>query len=302
MSKRIVSINSAGIFLCEKDRQLEIWLNQERLSKIPIEDIGILNIENTAISLTGKILSSLVDHGAIVIVCDSFHLPSATLLPINGVSVHALRTRALASLSLPKKKKIWGVIIREKIKLQSEVIAEDLLSSGKLKRLSKEVNSGDQDNKEATAARLYWSVIFKGLENNFTRSGESHLNGYLNYGYSIVRSAIARSLVNYGLSPVFGVFHKSRDNPFALADDFFEIYRPFVDLWLRKGLQDKDEVTQSSFKKYMLKILTSQIKIDGKVRPFLGAIDDTIESFVRFIDTNKESILVPDICEFQVTD
>ena len=302
MSKRIISINTPGTYLCEKDRQLEIWLNQERLGKIPIEDLGILMIENTAVTITGKLLSTLSDAGAVVSICDSFHLPNSILLPLNGVALHASRTRALASLSKPTKKRIWQKIVSKKIEFQSQVVASYQRESGLLRRLSKEVDSGDSKNREAMAAKVYWGVLFSELDPTFKRSGDSPINGYLNYAYAIVRSAIARELVGSGFTPVFGVFHESRDNAFALADDLLEVYRPFVDLFIKGKIEVSMNTDLGNFKREMISILTTNILMDSESVPFLSSITRLVDSFVRIVEGAGKGLSFPDLCEFQAID
>lgn len=302
MSKRIVSINTPGIYLCEKDRQLEIWLNQERLSKIPIEDLGVLMIENHSVTVTCRLFDSLATAGVVVSICDSFHLPNSILLPASGVALHASRTRALALLSKPKKKRIWQQIISAKIRLQADVLTNHPVEQGQLRRLSTTVISGDNSNLEATAARTYWKVIFHEFEPSFTRSGDSVINVYLNYGYSVVRSAVARGLVGAGFTPLFGVFHDSRDNAFALADDLFEVFRPYVDLMILNKLKSPGTLTDKSFKRELLSILTTNLSFGGETCPFLAGIDRLISSFTRFVEGTTNRLEFPDLCEFRVID
>jgi CRISPR-associated protein Cas1 len=303
LSKRIISINTPGTYLREKDNHLEIWIHHERLGRIPIEDLGVVMIENNACTITATLLASLAEGGVVVSICDGYHLPGSLLLPLIGVSIHAIRTRRLAELTKPKKKKVWQQIISCKINFQSQVIHHLPREHGVLKRLSKEVDSGDSQNKEATAARIYWQVVFKEFLEKFKRSGENRINTYLNYGYAVVRASVSRALVGAGLTPIFGVFHKSRDNPFALADDFLEVFRPFVDLHIRKLLStQKVEISDQAFKKEILKILTTTIRMNGEAKPFLTAIDTTVDSLVRFLENPKHKLIFPDLCAFQATD
>jgi len=303
LSKRVISIQTNGVYLCEKNKQLEIWHKEERLSSVPLEELGILFIENPACTLTGKLLQSLGEVGAVVSICDQYHLPSSLLLPLQGVSIHASRTRALAELTKPKKGRAWQHIISCKIRFQAQVVQNDSFVSGLLLKMSEGVTPGDIQNCEATSARYYWSVVFKEYQLDFKRSGENEINGYLNYGYAVTRAAIARSLIAIGLNPVFGVFHRSRDNSFALVDDLLEIYRPFVDLFVRKLLARKEATLKGqAFKREVLRILTSRIKMQGEIRPFLAAIDLTVGSFLGFIECTKHKLEFPDVCEFQDID
>ena len=273
-----------------------------RLTKAPIEDIGLLMIENPACTLTGTLLSSLASAGVAVSICDTYHLPNAVMLPLDGVSIHAMRTRALAELAKPKKKRAWQQIVACKIYFQAQVIQHLERESALLKRLAQEVDPGDSKNREATAARIYWRVVYSDLEKGFRRSGENKINPFLNYGYAVVRSAIARSLVGAGLTPIFGLFHKSRDNAFALADDLLEVYRPFVDQYIRGLLISKVDLSEHPFKKELLRILTTRLIVRGEVSPFLSAIDSTVESLVKIVTVGAKSRLVfPDLCEFRDT-
>lgn len=257
-------------------------------------------IENPACTLTGSLLSSLSSAGVLVSICDAFHLPNAVMLPLDGVSIHAMRTRSLAELPKPKKKRAWQQIVACKIYFQAQVIQHLERESALLRRLAKEVDSGDSKNREATAARIYWRVVYEDIERGFRRSAENKINPFLNYGYAVVRAAIARSLVGAGLTPIFGLFHKSRDNAFALADDLLEVYRPFVDQYIRGLLISKVDFSERPFKKELLKILTTRLIVRGEESPFLTAIDTTVDSLVRLVAGGVQPKLVfPDLCEFR---
>lgn len=130
--------------------------------------------------------------------------------------------------SLPLKKSLWAQVVREKIRQQSLLLHHLGLPSSRLDRLAKEVKSGDPDNKEAMAARIYWTSIFG---SNFLRNREAPgINALLNYGYTIIRSATARAVMAAGLHPSIGIHHKNASDAMRLVDDLMEPFRPLVDL------------------------------------------------------------------------
>ncbi|NBU21627.1 type II CRISPR-associated endonuclease Cas1 [bacterium] len=303
MSKRIISINTPGTYLCEKDHQLELWQERKLVSKVPLVDLGVLMIENSACTITGTLLASLARNDVVVSICDHHHLPIALLHPVVGVSLHAVRTRTLAELAQPRKKQAWKQIISCKIKFQSQVVQHSPNTSALLSKLSSQVTSGDLQNREATAAGYYWKVVFDEFVDLFKRSEVHPINSSLNYGYAVVRAAISRSLISSGLTPLFGIFHKSRDNPFALADDLLEVYRPFVDLYLLSLLRkNKLDLSEPINKREILRILTSSISMNRESKPFLSAIDSTVASLVHYLDHPHFKLAFPDQCKFLDTD
>ena len=198
-----------------KNNQLIVF-NGEELS-FPIEDIRSIVIDNPYTSLTGKLITQLANDGVCLIICDEKHTPSCELLPIGAYCRMNKRINLQFSQSKPKLKKIWQKTVQVKICNQARCLEINEIDEAKtLFAIAKNVASGDSTNREGYAARLYFKLLFG---TDFTRDDESNINAALNYGYAILRSYIAKTIVAYGLEPSLGIHHKSQLNQFNLADD-----------------------------------------------------------------------------------
>ena len=195
---------------------------------VPLEDIAALVIDHPQVTLTAQLLSACAGHQIAVITVDSSHTPNGVLLSHLPHSRALKVMRAQLALGLPARKRLWQGIIQRKILNQAELLARHghTDACARLHAMALEVRSGDPDNIEAQAAQVYFRMLFGTA---FHREQSRFYNAALNYGYSILRSALARSLVSYGFLPAFGLHHHNEQNAFNLADDLIEPYRPVVD-------------------------------------------------------------------------
>ena len=209
-----------------KDEQAVIAQDDGEV-RLPLEDIAFIVLDGAHATLTTTLISACMDHGIALIFTDARHTPSGLCLPFHQHHRQAAVAAVQLGLSQPLKKRLWQALVMAKIGNQAASL--DLCQRGggeTLAAMAKLTGSGDPDNVEARAAREYWKQLFEG----FVRDDPSDLrNKMLNYGYSILRSAIARALVASGFLPCIGLFHESVTNAFNLADDLFEPFRPFVD-------------------------------------------------------------------------
>ena len=88
MIKRIIEVSSAS-YLSMKNRQLLIQRTKQPTQSLPIEDIGVLILDNTAISYTQAMLNHCLANNTVVILCNQQHLPHAILYPLNQNSLHS---------------------------------------------------------------------------------------------------------------------------------------------------------------------------------------------------------------------
>ncbi len=209
-------------------RQKECEVQTER--SVPIEDIGFLLLDHPQVTISQVATQKLIHHNVAVIYCDEKHLPSAMLLPFDGNDRQNERFRLQLETTEPLRKQLWQQTIKAKIENQAIVLEQIKGSSGKLRTMVKETISGDSTNREAVAARYYWSQLFKDYVPDFQRDRYGdYPNNLLNYGYAILRAATARAIVGVGLHCTLGINHHNRNNAYCLADDLMEPYRPFVD-------------------------------------------------------------------------
>ncbi len=287
-------------YLKLKDKQLSIESLSEEGTKtttIPVEDIGVVIIDNSQITLTSGLIQSLQENNVALITCDYRHMPQSLLLPLEGNSVQQERYDAQLQASEPLKKQLWQQTIVQKIKNQAATLESLLLKSDYLIPLHKNVKSGDSDNCEATAAVYYWQTIFKHVT-GFVRHREGPPpNNFLNYGYSVLRGTMARSIVAAGLLPTLGIFHRNRYNAFCLADDLMEPYRPYVDQIVYQMLNEfgpLDELRKEQ-KAVLLKIPALDVSIAGEKSPLMIATQRTAVSLVKCYLGEQRKLLYPEL-------
>ena len=248
---------------------------QDQTIWIPTEDIAVLVIENPRIHISSAALSLLAEQGVAVAVCDRKHMPNGLLLPHCQHSRQLAVTRRQFALSLPQKKRLWQLIVRSKIENQAACLeALGLPSSDKLREYASSVQSGDTSGMEAAAARLY----FRRLIPDATRRAPEGPGASLDYGYAILRAAIARSLVGYGLYPAVGIHHNSQLNAFNLADDLLEPFRPFADLVAIGGRAD---ASQREGRQALVSTLQMTCLVNDKEHSVLTAVDAAASSLAR---------------------
>lgn len=284
-----------GTYLSLKDGAL--CVKQEEVdARVPLEDVSVLVIDHPQVTLTSALLCACAQEQIAVITVGIDHHPNGVYLPFLPHS-RALKTlRAQMDLKLPVRKQLRQVIIQQKIRNQSTLLAyrgcADIAK--KLNRLADNIRSGDPDNYEAQAAQNYFRPLFG---NDFKRSQDCFYNAALNYGYAIIRAAIARSLVSYGFLPVLGLFHDNEQNAFNLADDLIEAYRPCLDWWvLRHFCNDGQEDLTRLDKATLVQLLHQDIALTSHDKQsghctVLAAIEATILSLSRILNGQPSKTL-----------
>ena len=201
--------------------------DDQAVGRVPIDDVGALIVNAHGVTYSNNVLVALAERGAPVVFCGDRHDVKGVLWPLNGHHVQGRRIDAQLAASKPLRKGIWAQLVRAKLMQQAATLASVGRPSAVLRRLAKGVRSGDPDNREAQGARFYWPLL---LGKDFRRSPTSDgANALLNYGYTVLRSCVARAVVAAGLHPSLGVHHSSDSNPLRLVDDFMEPFRPVVD-------------------------------------------------------------------------
>lgn len=291
--KRTIEISSRDIRLSLKEQRLVLQREEEILASIPIEDIGVVVLDSTGISISSGALKALADAGCALLACDDTHHPNGIFLPIAANTLHGERIQLQARMSEPLRKNLWAHIIRSKILNQAEaapsVIQERLL------HLAATVKSGDSSNCESQAARVYWSSFFDdvtGIDKPFLRHRDGPCpNPMLNYGYAIIRASISRAICAAGLHPALGIFHRNRSNGFSLADDIMEPFRPVVDLRVHQLIRAGARQIDKEVKGRLIAILSDQIEIAGEICSVTLAAERTASSLAKSITAHaKEGI------------
>jgi CRISPR-associated protein Cas1 len=265
----------------------------------PIEDIGVVVLDNKRITITTGVMEALLANNCALITCDDSSLPVGLLLPLCGNTTQGERFRHQIEASLPLKKQLWQQTIQCKINNQATVLQACRGTRVDCMRVwAKEVRSGDADNLEGRAAAYYWKHLFGEHIDGFIRDREGiPPNNLLNYGYAILRAIIARALVSSGLLPTLGIHHHNRYNAYCLADDIMEPYRPAVDehvfrLVQRKGLPTA-ELTRD-WKAELLSIPTLDVVIGGKRSPLMIAATQTTASLYKCFCGELRKVVYPE--------
>lgn len=285
-------------------QQRHLLIEQNEPIPVPLEDIAVIVVEAREVVITAPLLSALAQYGITLLTCDEQFLPCGQWLPFaqyhRCLKIFKLQT----GQTLPQKKQLWQYIVRQKIRNQAWLLdySGHDIAAGRLNALADGVKSGDKTLHESQAAALYFPLLFG---ERFTRQQENAVNGCLNYGYSIVRSAIARALVQYGFLPALGIHHCSELNAFNLADDLIEPYRVLVDLFAYEQASHNrlPESLDTVWKSRLVALLHHQIALDGKTYSLLAAIDRTVQSLQAALSARDADLLkLPQMLPLKVQD
>lgn len=165
---------------------------------IPIEDIGLVVLDNKQITLTHALLNALIENKCIVVSCDESHHPTGMMHSLDANTEQSKRMAAQIESSEPLRKNLWQQTVAQKLRNQAELLRLRNRPFDPVLRWSKQVRSGDPDNFEGRGAAHYWEYIF---DKNpfFLRDRHGHPpNAWLNYGYAVLRATMARSIVGAG--------------------------------------------------------------------------------------------------------
>ena len=266
-------------------------------TSIPIEDIGVILLDNQQITITQALMARLLENNVAVITCDATHHPAGILFNLEGNTLQSQKHQAQLEASVPLKKQLWQQTVSAKIQNQAALLKEERVEAKYLVRLSESVKSGDTENAEAKAASYYWKQLFpEFLEFKRERYGPAP-NNLLNYGYALLRALVARALVGSGLLPTLGIHHKNQYNAFCLADDIMEPYRPFVDRIVCQFVRMNGRFLDMTpaMKKQLLEIPAMDVTIDGKKSPMMNAVSRTTASLVKCYEGEARKILYPEL-------
>ncbi len=292
MIRKTVEIETPGTRLSIAHRQLVIERPDEGKRTLPCEDIGVLVVDNPQISYTHSVFTTLMEEGAAIVLCGQNHLPAGLLLPFDAHATQTERHRAQAAAGDGVKNRAWQLLVAAKLRQQAIVLAHYTGSDAGLAAMAGRVRPGDPANLEGMAAQRYWSRLFG---TNFRRHrGGPPPNDLLNYGYAVMRAAVARALAAAGLIPSLGVHHRNRSNPFCLADDLLEPYRAYVD-WRVKSLVTDHEPAplNREAKAALLSLFNETVLVDERRSPLLLAIHASAASLCRMITEGGKALALP---------
>lgn len=284
---------STPFCLSLKNNQMIIHTKEmpEMQKSVPIEDIGFVILEHQQTNITLPLLNALSDNNVAVIFCGSDFMPNAMLMNLDSNKTQGESYRAQIEASDPLKKGLWKQIVEAKIRNQAALLNKLGKDGDKLKPYYMNVKSGDSDNREGIAAKIYWNELFGA---NFIRSREGvEPNNMLNYGYTLLRAAVARSLMGSGLFPAFGIFHRNRYNAFPLADDIMEPYRPYVDEIVFDLYANGERELTKEVKTRLLRLLFMDTSFGKLTRPLDVGLTMTSASLAKCFNGIQKKITYP---------
>lgn len=258
---------------------------------IPIEDIGVVIIENQQVSITVPLMNALIEGNVQVVVCNDRGMPSAMLQSLESNNLQGENLRNQMNAGEVMKKQLWKQIVEAKIRNQAALLNKVGQEGDILKQYYRNVKSGDSDNREGIAARVYFSELFgESFIRDRTLPG---INALLNYGYTVLRAATARALVSSGLLPAIGIFHHNRSNAFPLADDIMEPYRPYVDeIVYALSMQGKMELTKD-VKADLIQVLYADTHFSKVIRPLSVGLTFTSSSLSKCFAKEQTRLSLP---------
>jgi len=292
---KIVDISENGRYISKHRGFITIKQGDESCGEVPLDDIGVLMISAFGATCTKEALVSLAERGAVTVLCGAKGMPEALVLPVNANYENALRIRVQSQASQPLKKRLWQAVVAAKLQHQSTVLRHFGRSdkADQIAVYAKQVQSGDPQNREASGARVYWKALFGEL---FSRYPEGDWpNALLNYGYALLRASTARAICAAGLNPVFGIHHENSTNPFPLADDLMEPYRPLVDYYVKQAKEEGLTEVNPAAKQAISRFLWADLEFSGENTPFYAAMERMAFSLVTSFKSKKPQIEIAEL-------
>ncbi len=297
MIKRTIEISADAAHLSTRNSQLVLKREGETVGSVPWEDVGLVLVDHPQTTYSHAALNSLLESQAALVVCGRDHLPQGLLLPLGDHSEIVWRVHDQVAASLPLKKRLWKQIVQAKIRAQADNVACESPARRKLLQFAGDVKSGDSTNREAQAAKVYWRVWLQtgdAGDDVFRRRRDGVApNALLNYGYTVLRAAVARAIVAAGLLPTFGLHHSNRSNAFCLADDLIEPLRPLVDDCVRSLYFDGCTEIDRPAKQALLELLTVEVVTGEAAGPLMVALHRYAASLVKCYQGDARQLDIP---------
>lgn len=262
-------------------------IRSEETKRINLDEISAVIIENTAISITGCLINEIIKHKIKLVFCDEKYNPCCELVSLHGSHDSSAKVRQQTAWNSDIKAVVWTAIVSEKIKNQSHHLrqrgknnAADLLN-----RYINEMELNDESNREGHAAKVYFNALFGQC---FSRDSSDTINSALNYGYSIILSAVNREISASGYITQLGLFHNNMFNHFNLGCDLMEPFRVIVD---RKVVNENYTVFETEQKHNLITILNETVVIDGRKQYLQNAIGIYCKSVFEALNERDASLI-----------
>ncbi|MCA3238308.1 MAG: type II CRISPR-associated endonuclease Cas1 [Curvibacter sp.] len=264
---------------------------RKELGQVPLDDIAAVIANAHGLSYTNNLLVALAERGAPFVLCAANHNAVGMLLPVDGNYHQAKRFDAQIEAGKPLMKRLWAEVVRAKLTQQAAALEAAGSPNAPLNVLVSKVRSGDPENLEAQGARRYWGLLFG---DSFRRDQNAGgLNAMLNYGYTVLRAAMARAVVAAGLHPTLGLHHSNESNAMRLVDDLMEPFRPVIDLKVWQ-LQRKNEMDLTpDTKRALVRTLYDDMQTDAGVTPVLVCAQKLATSLAQVYLGERDKLDLP---------
>lgn len=290
---QILEINQENRYLSKFRGFLRISEGSEKIAEVPLSDIAVLLVTAQGCVFSKDILNALSENGAVSVLCGRNYVPQSIVHPVSSHCRHAGILRLQIEASAPLQKNLWKKIVEKKLFNQALVAESENPKIAKtLRNLSKNVKSGDSDNREGVGARFYFSAVFG---SDFVRDQDGDgTNALLNYGYAVMRASMCRAVCAAGLNPSLGMHHDNALNAFCLADDLFEIYRPIVDWFVLRLLKEGETELSPEVKKILADALFVKVETAEGLSPAFQSMQYLAQSFVRSLREKNAALEIPE--------
>lgn len=297
MQNRIVEVSTDNVHLSLFRGFVKLSRYDAEIGRVALPDIGGLVVRGYGASLSLNLAARLAEENIPVVLCGSDQSPASVIWPVSGHHGQGHIIEAQGDLSLPQRKRLWQALIRAKITAQAQALEAAREHSADLLEMAKRVRSGDPDNLEAHAARKYWPRMMGKIEDSFKRSRHADgLNGWLNYGYTVLRAGAARSLLAAGLHPSLSIQHTSRGESLRLSSDVMEPFRPWVDLTVRhlaRGEYGELPELDPHRKSRIVQVLSLDLQGPHGASPLQTCLDRLAKSLARVCLGQSRTLEIP---------
>ena len=292
MIGRVIEIASDGRHLAVSRGFMTISDSGTEVGRVPLDDIGVLLCHAHGLTYSNNLVVALTERGAAIVICGPNHLPVAWVWPLDGHHVQALRMRHQVEAGEPLRKRLWQALVKAKVQQQGAVLQRLGLAHEPFDHFARRVRSGDPDNIEAQAARRYWPLL---MGESFRRDRASGgTNALLNYGYTIMRSGVARAVASAGLHPSIGLHHSNRGNPMCLVDDLMEPFRPLVDFLVARLVTKDDSGVTPQAKAVLAGVLSLDMATRLGTTPVSTCLERLALSAATAFETGKPKLDMPE--------
>ncbi len=264
---------------------------RKEVGRVPMDDMAALIANAHGLSYTNNLLVALAERGVPFVLCAANHNVVGMLWPIDGHHQQAHRFEAQIACTLPMRKNLWASIVKSKLLNQAAVLKATGASHAPLQSLANQVRSGDPNNLEAQGARKYWSLLMGPL---FRRDQQADgVNALLNYGYTVLRAATARSVVAAGLHPSIGLHHSHDNNAMRLVDDLMEPFRPLIDLTVWHLQRSGPCTVNADTKRALVQCLYQDLLTKEGKTPVMVALQGLATSLAQVLLKERKALALP---------